>query len=210
MSYPSLDLERELLKTHRLVIGIDEVGRGALAGPVAVGAFGLKAEGLDSMPADLRDSKLVTEKRRAPLALEVAKWGQPSVGYADVEVIETKGINFALQKAALSALENFDLSEAIVLLDGSHNWLGDIGIEVRVIVKADRDCGSVSGGAISAKVERDSLMTKLAQGFPVYGWEGNKGYSSPAHIAALRQIGPSPHHRLSWLTKILADDSSLF
>jgi ribonuclease HII len=210
MSYPSLDLERELLKTHRLVIGIDEVGRGALAGPVAVGAFGLNGEGLDSMPADLRDSKLVTEKRRAPLALEVAKWGQPSVGYADVEVIETKGINFALQKAALSALENFDLSEAIVLLDGSHNWLGDIGIEVQVIVKADRDCGSVSGGAISAKVERDSLMTKLAQGFPVYGWEGNKGYSSPAHIAALRQIGPSPHHRLSWLTKILADDSSLF
>ena len=210
MSYPSLDLERELLKTHRLVIGIDEVDRGALAGPVAVGAFGLRAEGLDSMPADLRDSKLVTEKRRVPLALEVASWGQPSVGYADVEVIETKGINFALQKAALSALENFDLSEAIVLLDGSHNWLGDIGIEVRVIVKADRDCGSVSGGAISAKVERDSLMTKLAQGFPVYGWEGNKGYSSPAHIAALRQIGPSPHHRLSWLTKILADDSSLF
>ena len=210
MSYPSLDLERELLKTHRLVIGIDEVGRGALAGPVAVGAFGLKAEGLDSMPADLRDSKLVTEKRRAPLALEVAKWGQPSVGYAEVEVIETKGINFALQKAALSALENFDLSEAIVLLDGSHNWLGDIGIEVRVIVKADRDCGSVSGGAISAKVERDSLMTKLAQGFPAYGWEGNKGYSSSSHIAALRQIGPSPHHRLSWLTKILADDSSLF
>ena len=210
MSYPSLDLERELLKTHRLVIGIDEVGRGALAGPVAVGAFGLNGEGLDSMPADLRDSKLVTEKRRAPLALEVAKWGQPSVGYADVEVIETKGINFALQKAALSALENFDLSEAIVLLDGSHNWLGDIGIEVRVIVKADRDCGSVSGGAISAKVERDSLMTKLAQGFPVYGWEGNKGYSSPAHIAALRQIGPSPHHRLSWLTKILADDNGLF
>ena len=210
MSYPSLDLERELLKTHRLVIGIDEVGRGALAGPVAVGAFGLNGEGLDSMPADLRDSKLVTEKRRAPLALEVAKWGQPSVGYAEVEVIETKGINFALQKAALSALENFDLTEAIVLLDGSHNWLGDIGIEVRVIVKADRDCGSVSGGAISAKVERDSLMTKLAQGFPAYGWEGNKGYSSSSHITALRQIGPSPHHRLSWLTKILADDSSLF
>ena len=210
MSYPSLDLERELLKTHRLVIGIDEVGRGALAGPVAVGAFGLNGEGLDSMPADLRDSKLVTEKRRAPLALEVAKWGQPSVGYAEVEVIETKGINFALQKAALSALENFDLSEAIVLLDGSHNWLGDIGIEVRVIVKADRDCGSVSGGAISAKVERDSLMMKLGQEFPAYGWEGNKGYSSPAHIAALREIGPSHYHRLSWLTKILADDSSLF
>ena len=210
MYYQSLDLERELLKTHRLVIGIDEVGRGALAGPVAVGAFGLNGEGLDSMPADLRDSKLVTEKRRAPLALEVAKWGQPSVGYEEVEVIETKGINFALQKAALSALENFDLTEAIVLLDGSHNWLGDIGIEVRVIVKADRDCGSVSGGAISAKVERDSLMTKLAQGFPAYGWEGNKGYSSSSHIAALRQIGPSPHHRLSWLTKILADDSSLF
>jgi ribonuclease HII len=210
MSYPSLDLERELLQSHRLVIGIDEVGRGALAGPVAVGAFGLNADGLHSMPTDLRDSKLVTEKKRGPLALQVASWGQPSVGFSDVEVIESKGINFALQKAALNALENFDLTGAIVLLDGSHNWLGDIGIEVRVIIKADRDCGSVSGGAISAKVERDSLMAKLGQEFPAYGWEGNKGYSSPSHLAALRKIGPSPHHRLSWLTKILADDNSLF
>lgn len=210
MSYPSLDLERELLSKFQQVIGIDEVGRGALAGPVAVGAFSLDASGLDSMPADLRDSKLVTEKKRAPLALEVSNWGKPSVGFAGVDVIEDRGINFALQKAALNALETFDLTGAVVLLDGSHNWLGDIGIEVRIIVKADRDCGSVAGGAISAKVERDSLMVKLAEGFPAYGWEGNKGYSSPSHIAALRQSGPSSHHRLSWLAKILADDSSLF
>jgi len=210
MSYPSLDLERELLSKFQLVIGIDEVGRGALAGPVAVGAFALDASGLDSMPASLRDSKLVTEKKRAPLAIEVANWGKPSVGFAGVDVIEARGINFALQRAALNALENFDLTGAIVLLDGSHNWLGDIGIEVRVIVKADLDCGSVAGGAISAKVERDALMIELGREFPAYGWEGNKGYSSPSHIAALRQVGPSAHHRLSWLTKILADDSLLF
>jgi ribonuclease HII len=210
MSYPSLDLERELLGKFQMVIGIDEVGRGALAGPVAVGAFGLDAAGLSSMPTDLRDSKLVTEKRRAPLAFEVSKWGKPSVGFAGVDVIEARGINFALQRAALNALENFDLTGAIVLLDGSHNWLGDIGIEVRVIVKADRDCGSVAGGAISAKVKRDALMIELGNEFPTYGWQGNKGYSSPSHIAALRQVGPSAHHRLSWLTKILADDSLLF
>ena len=210
MSYPSLDLERELLSKFQRVIGVDEVGRGALAGPVAVGAFALDAAGLDSMPANLRDSKLVTEKRRGPLALEVAQWGVPRVGFAGVDVIEEKGINFALQSAALSALETLDLTGAIVVLDGSHNWLGDIGIEVRVIVKADRDCGSVAGAAISAKVERDSLMVELGAEFPEYGWEGNKGYSSPLHISALRHVGPCAHHRLSWLTKILADGSSLF
>ena len=102
------------------------------------------------------------------------------------------------------------LNHPIVLLDGSHNWLGDCGAEVVVRVKADRDCGSVAGAAISAKVARDELMTSLSKDFPDYGWDSNKGYAAPSHIEALQSMGPSQHHRLSWLTKILGDQTALF
>jgi ribonuclease HII len=210
VTYPSLDLERELLANYRFVIGIDEVGRGALAGPVAVGAFALSSDGLDFMPSTLRDSKLVPEPKRKPLAVEVASWGTARVGFSSVQVIEQKGINSALRLAALDSLSGFELQDTIVLLDGSHNWLGDCGAEVVVRVKADRDCGSVAGAAISAKVARDELMTSLSKDFPDYGWDSNKGYAAPSHIEALQSMGPSQHHRLSWLTKILGDQTALF
>jgi ribonuclease HII len=210
MSSPNLDFETSLLETYRSVIGVDEVGRGALAGPVAVGAFSLMPAHLDGMPASLRDSKLVPEKKRAALALEVAAWGQGVVGYSSVEVIESSGINRALQLAGLEALKSLELAGAVILLDGSHNWLGDCGADVVVRVKADRDCGSVSAGAITAKVARDQLMVNLSQHYPDYGWEGNKGYSSASHISALQRLGPSEHHRKSWLTKILSSDQALF
>jgi len=210
MSSPNLDVENSLLERFARVIGIDEVGRGALAGPVAVGAFALERNSLEGMPATLRDSKLVPEKQRASLAREVADWGRAVVGYSSVEIIENQGINRALQLAALEALESFDLSEAVILLDGSHNWLGDCGAEVVVRVKADRDCGSVSAGAITAKVARDNLMVSLDEDFPKYGWAGNKGYSSASHIAALQSMGPTEHHRISWLSKILSTEQELF
>ncbi|MDG2497678.1 MAG: ribonuclease HII [Aquiluna sp.] len=210
MSSPTLEIERSLLEKYDRVIGIDEVGRGALAGPVAVGAFTLDQKHLDGMPTDLRDSKLVPEKQRAQLAHDVAEWGHAAVGYSSVEIIENYGINRALQLAALDALNSIDLAGAVVLLDGSHNWLGDCGADVVVKVKADRDCGSVSAGAIAAKVARDELMVRLAGKFPEYGWAGNKGYSSASHILALQSLGPTEHHRLSWLSKILSADQALF
>ncbi len=210
MSSPSLELESSLLEKYGRVIGIDEVGRGALAGPVAVGAFALEQKSLGGMPATLRDSKLVPEKQRAKLAHEVSEWGQAVVGYSSVEIIENQGINRALQLAALDALQSFELSEAVVLLDGSHNWLGECGAEVVVRVKADRDCGSVSAGAITAKVARDNLMVGLDERFPEYGWAGNKGYSSASHIAALQSLGPTEHHRIGWLSKILSTEQQLF
>ena len=212
MSYPSLDLERELLESYDLVIGVDEVGRGSLAGPVAVGAVAINISHLETLPKGIRDSKLVPEAKRDALALAVQEWASYQVGYSSVEVIETQGITKALKLAAISAISPLIAGRTIVLLDGSQNWLADAGLnaDVTLRVKADRDHGSVSAAAMVAKVARDSLMRELSMDFPEYQWDSNKGYASESHIRALQNIGPSEHHRLSWLTKILADSNSLF
>ena len=210
MAFPSLDLERELLEKHDVVIGIDEVGRGALAGPVASGAFFLTAELLEGMPKGLKDSKLVPEPKRAALAHEVANWGEARVGLSGAEFVDQRGIMAALKAAVVQTLNDVLYSNPIVLLDGSHNFLADLDVEVVMKTKADRDCGSVAAAAISAKVARDSLMVELAKIYPGYGFEENKGYASQKHIEAIQAMGPSPEHRKSWLTKILADDLLLF
>ena len=106
MTFPSLDLEKELLDSFDAVIGIDEVGRGALAGPVGVGAFLLTREMLDSLPGSIRDSKLIAEKKRTEVAEAVMAWGESGVGLCPVSTIEEKGISFALKMAALEAIEN--------------------------------------------------------------------------------------------------------
>jgi ribonuclease HII len=207
---PSLDLERELLEKHDVVIGIDEVGRGALAGPVASGAFFLTRDQLESMPKELKDSKLVPEPKRAPLALEVSSWGEVRVGFSGAEFVDQRGIMAALKAAVIKTLEDLQFQNPIVLLDGSHNFLSDLDLEVITKTKADRDCGSVAAAAISAKVARDSLMAEVAKIYPGYGFEENKGYASQKHIEAIQALGPSAEHRKSWLTKILADDLLLF
>ena len=210
MSYPTLETERGLLEAYDAVIGVDEVGRGALAGPVVVGAFLLTAQHLDSLPSALRDSKLIPEKKRTAVAAEVTGWGTSKVGMSSVEIIETKGISFALRRAALEAIEELRGKNAIVLLDGSHNWLGDIGMQIMTKTKADRACGSVAAASVVAKVARDGLMQELSKDFPEYGWDSNKGYSSNSHIEAIQTLGPSKHHRASWLEKILSKDLGLF
>ena len=210
MTYPTLDFERSLLQECSAIIGIDEVGRGALAGPVGVGAFLLTPDLLDSQPETVRDSKLIAEAKRAAVAGEVKAWGRGSVGLAAVSVIEAEGINSALRHAALDALDKLKVKDAVVLLDGSHNWLEDVGMRVLVKTKADRDCGSVAAASIVAKVERDAIMTELAEDFPQYGWDSNKGYSSNSHIEAIQRFGPTQHHRTSWLEKILSKDLGLF
>lgn len=210
MTYPTLDVERALLETYDAVIGVDEVGRGALAGPVAVGAFLLTAQHLDSLPKTVRDSKLIPERKRNDVAAEVASWGKSAVGMCSPEIIESKGISYALRTAALDAIEDLRGANTIVLLDGSHNWLGEIGLEVMIKTKADRDCGSVAAASIVAKVARDDLMHEISGEFPEYGWDSNKGYSSNSHIEAIRTLGPTIHHRVSWLEKILSKDLGLF
>ena len=204
MSFPSLELELELLQTYDRVIGIDEVGRGSIAGPVAVGAAAFTKETAQSIPTGLRDSKLITEPKRDSVAALTKDWVSYSVGMQSAAQIEQFGISKALQKAAVLAIEPLVAEKTVLLLDGSHNFLaGVVNLPVVTRTKADRDCAIVSAAALCAKVERDELMRVLHTEYPFYDWDSNKGYASESHIAALRSMGPSKEHRISWLTKIL-------
>ena len=218
--YPTTEVERSLTG-YRYVIGIDEVGRGAVAGPVAVGAFVVDMKTLDvgKIPTKLQDSKLMTEKARELVFEELSKW-QPgyAVGLVEAKDIDKHGIVPALAQSAVRALHQIfeleELSQALadqqvhILLDGTHNWLESVVSRIPVTVrpKADRDCFSVAAAACLAKVTRDRLMVELAAEYPIYHLDGHKGYASSAHIDALRLHGPSEIHRVSWLTKILSGE----
>ncbi len=204
MSFPTLEFEKTLLEKHSAVIAIDEVGRGSIAGPVAVGAFVLTSAQLTEIPAGLQDSKLVKEAKRGELADRVRLWGKSSVSFVSAKEIDDHGIIRALQTAGNRCLEELLTENAVVLLDGNQNWLQLSGVITRV--KADRDCASVSAASIIAKVTRDQLMIELHEKYPQYDLASNKGYSSATHIKALREHGPADIHRKTWLSKILSDE----
>ena len=205
---PTLRHERILLREGaRLVIGMDEVGRGAIAGPVAVG---LSIVDVDSRtaPEGLKDSKLLPEPKREELQPKVARWSRhAAVGMASNERIEQIGIIAALGLAARRAIDaireqGVDLTGAVVLLDGSHDWLSpaiDGSIPVTMKVKADRTCAAVAAASVLAKVQRDRLMIDSDAVHPGYVWTSNKGYASAEHYAGIERVGASPLHRWSWL-----------
>ncbi len=219
-TFPSLDSERRIFERgNRFVIGIDEVGRGAIAGPVAVGVSLIDKTNpaLEAWPEKLQDSKLMTPKSRSEIASPLIEWvSSYAVGFSSNKEIDELGISEALRLAAGSALDELfkdaktrkRIAEdgAVILLDGSQNWLGKVsyGLDVQVQVKADTNCVSVAAAAVLAKVTRDSLMQELDTQNPGYGLAGHKGYASAAHIAALRARGPTDIHRVTWLTRILA------
>lgn len=214
---PRLTLERRLLGECDLVIALDEVGRGALAGPVAVGAAVIDAAGARRrVPEGLRDSKLVTERRRPEVAARAAAWVQASaVGWASAQEIDEVGIMRALGLAASRAVQavvdlGASVENALILLDGNHDYVSrvhPVPLNVRPVIKADRDCASVSAASVIAKVARDGHMTELHDGHRSYQWDRNKGYASPEHREAIRSFGLSPFHRASWA---IADAPTLF
>ncbi|WP_296666015.1 ribonuclease HII [Demequina sp.] len=192
------------------VAGIDEVGRGALAGPVSVGVVVVAP--CDTWPDGLTDSKLLTAARREALIAPLQGFGVArAVGHASPREIDAAGIVAALRLAARRALAAIPLAVEAVLLDGTHDWLtppppdlfGDDAGQwdappVTMVVKGDQACASIAAGSVIAKVERDSLMAAAHRDHPDYGWDGNKGYGAAAHLEALRRLGPSPLHRVSW------------
>ena len=221
---PDLRHERSLLRSGaRVVVGMDEVGRGALAGPVSVGAVAVDLR-TRACPAGVADSKLLTPLARERLLPALGRWGVArAVGHAGADEIDAIGIIAALRLAgnrALAALSAVGVVADVVLLDGSHDWLtlppqGELDLDgtapepapapdavappaVRMRIKADRTCASVAAASVLAKCERDALMVGLAAEHPAYGWAENKGYGAPEHLAALRELGPSPVHRCSW------------
>ena len=214
---PRLTLERRLLREHELVIACDEVGRGALAGPVAVGAAVIDApRSRKRIPPGLRDSKLVPEPRRADVAARASSWVSASaVGWASSAEIDEIGIMRALGLASIRALADLRAhgvvaESAIVILDGNYDYItpaGATGLRVQPVIKADRDCASAAAASVIAKVARDALMTQLHDQLPAYNWARNKGYASPDHREAIREHGISGHHRASWS---IADAPTLF
>lgn len=209
---PSLRLERELQRDgHRVLAGMDEVGRGALAGPVSVGVVVID-EGSPSAPAGVRDSKLLTPSVRTAMVPRLTRWARAhAVGHALPAEIDEIGIIAALRLAGTRALARLDVVPDLVLLDGNHDWLTDpeeVGLlaelsgsstpPVRTIIKGDLRCSSVAAASVLAKVERDGLMAALAQEHPQYGWADNKGYSARAHLDALSTHGACDQHRRSW------------
>ena len=190
----------------QVVVGLDEVGRGSIAGPLAVGAVVLP----DDVPIEgLNDSKQVLPEKRREIAQAIKDvalaW---TVQYIEPSVIDATGMTASLVMAfrrALQAIEAMGVQPDIVLLDG--NPLRMDPREVNV-VKGDTRCASIAAASIIAKVERDDLMCAYAQQYPAYGWDECKGYASPHHIAAIKEHGLTPLHRVSFCTSFMQE--SLF
>jgi ribonuclease HII len=213
---PTLRTERGYLRDGvTMLAGMDEVGRGALAGPVSVGVVVI-GERSRTAPAGVRDSKLMSPAQRELAAPRIRRWALAhAVGHAGPEEIDAMGIIAALRLAGRRALAALDVIPDLVILDGAHDWLTapeETGLlayvggldgapstpPVSTMVKADLRCSSVAAASVLAKVERDAMMTRLAVGHPGYGWELNKGYAAPDHLAALARLGATPLHRRSW------------
>lgn len=234
---PSLRLERTLLREgHALVAGMDEVGRGALAGPVSVGVVVVDAT-TRTAPAGLRDSKLLAPVARDRLAPRVRRWAPHwAVGHAGADEVDTYGVIAALRLAGARALAALSAVPDVIVLDGNHDWLtppapalldlADAGLcrpepvlpalagpipRVRTMIKADLRCTAVAAASVLAKTTRDALMVELAERAPeldAYNWRANKGYSAPEHLAALTTLGATAHHRRSWRLPAMKDRSA--
>ena len=190
------------------MIGCDEVGRGAIAGPVAVGVCVVDAF-VGAHPTGLRDSKMLSEKRREELApSRPVGRGIPPLGLAtalEVDAARHHGGAWAGRASARSPSSTSSAHpspRACCSSTASYDWLTPAlqsPLRVRTRIKADRDCASVAAASVVAKVHRDRMMIGYDGDYPGYGWAGNKGYGSAEHFAAIDTLGPSALHRLTWL-----------
>jgi ribonuclease HII len=180
-----------------LVAGIDEVGRGAWAGPVSVGVAVVTRRSIRKLPKGVADSKLLTPQRREelfePLAAAVEAY---AVGHASSVECDQLGMTAAQRLATDRALGALGVAPDALIVDGSFDFTGSD--RSRTIVGADRRCIAVAAASVLAKVTRDRMMCELGPSYPQYYFASNKGYPSPDHRAALRQYGLSDIHRASW------------
>lgn len=176
------------------VAGVDEAGRGPLAGPVSAAAVVLNP--LD-LPLGLNDSKKLSSARREALFDEIHARAEVSLAWASVEEIDAINIRAASLLAMRRAVEGLAHRPDAALIDG--NAMPDnLPCRAETLVKGDARSLSIAAASIIAKVARDRVMTDLAKAFPGYGWEGNAGYPTAAHTAALQHLGVTPHHRRSF------------
>ena len=192
---PNFELEQALLDGGRLrIAGVDEVGRGPLAGPVVAAAVILNP--LD-IPEGLNDSKKLTAKRRAALDMALRNRAEFTVAEASVAEIDEINILRASHLAMERAVAALSPAPDYLLIDGNMIPRG-LKIPAQAVVKGDARSVSIAAASILAKNWRDQLMVDLAQQHPGYGWETNAGYPSKQHRDALQNLGVTPHHRRSF------------
>jgi ribonuclease HII len=195
---PTRSIEKELWAAgHDVIVGIDEVGRGAWAGPLMVGAAvlprGRRVNGV-------RDSKLLTEDNREFLFDRIAGWCDAwAVGGASQVECDELGMAEAQRVAARRALDALGATPDAAVVDGKWNFVGTNVSRVELRVKADLHCLSVAAASILAKVTRDRIMREQAEHYPPWSFDTNKGYPCPVHKAALQAYGPSAIHRRTWV-----------
>ena len=224
---PSLRVERALQRDgHRVLAGMDEVGRGALAGPVTVGVV-IIDESCRTAPQGVKDSKLLAPHARERMVPRIERWAVGhAVGHASADEIDEIGIIAALRLAGCRALTATGIRPDLVILDGNHDWLTspeDVGLlafahedrvdtpPVTTMIKADLKCSSVAAASVLAKVDPrpDHGRPRCAGGASGYGWVENKGYAAPEHLDALRRLGPCELHRRSWRLPGTMDDDGM-
>lgn len=224
--YPDEAVDLSLMKAWGCWAGVDEVGRGALAGPVAVGVVA-SSRNCGRPPAGIADSKVLSPASRRALVRPIRSWAAAcAVGWASPDEIGTFGLTTALRLAALRALSLVENSlrlqrqEALsgILLDGRHDYLSpkesslfglpdltgvqdpwadrEESLPVATLVRADLKSHAVAAASILAKVARDDYMGAISD--PGYGWDSNRGYGSRSHLTALKSLGPSRRHRTTW------------
>ncbi|MBW4962714.1 ribonuclease HII [Sulfitobacter sp. CW3] len=189
---PDFEFESDAYtRGYMRVAGVDEVGRGPLAGPVTAAAVVLDPS---RIPDGLNDSKKLSKKARERLYEEIMQVADVSIAHASVAEIEELNILRASHLAMVRALDGLKQPADFALVDG--NMLPrDLKIKAQTIIKGDARSQSISAASIMAKICRDHVMLSLAQQHPGYGWETNMGYGSKRHIEALRNLGVTPHHR---------------
>ncbi|MFZ8997822.1 MAG: ribonuclease HII [Ilumatobacteraceae bacterium] len=195
---PSRAIEEELrAQGFETVVGIDEVGRGAWAGPLVVGAAVLP---LDTQVPGVRDSKMLSEDGREAIFDQLADWCVAwSTGLATYAECDELGMAAAQKLACRRAIESLGVVADAAVSDGKWDFVSPSVRHVEMRVKADRDCLSVAAASILAKVVRDREMRRLADLYPLWSFESNKGYPCAVHRAALQGFGPSAIHRRTWV-----------
>ncbi len=195
-----LEYENKAIKNgYKAVCGVDEAGRGPLAGPVCAAAVILPA---NTIIDGVNDSKKLTEKKREELFDIIKETAiSYSVAFASVEEIENLNILNATMLAMKRAVEGLDVNADYAIIDG--NKLPQLDIPCEYIIKGDAKSMSIASASILAKVSRDRLLYKYAQEYPQYRFDKHKGYGTKLHIQALKEFGPCPYHRKSFLKNIL-------
>ena len=204
-SYPTYDYEARLMENKKIsrIAGIDEAGRGPGAGPVVAGAVYIPPDCIRILAGRLRDSKKMTEKQRVRMYGIIAVQCPFGVGIVDNQTIDAINILQATKQAMAKALADLqarlgsDRPIHYVLIDGNMR-VENIKTPCESIVKGDNKSLSIAAGAVIAKVTRDRIMGRLHEQYPRYGWNRNKGYLSREHMAAIRDFGTTPYHRMSY------------